>query len=125
MPTSISGYSLCGQTLVRSNGLYGTLEASASGMICTASFQRGKSPVSLFGVELDCAAADIAFGVGRPALAGDGRKAHEDVGLLADLGEQRRPRVPADVVGDGEGAEGARALGVHAALGDHFAREVG
>jgi hypothetical protein len=43
------------------------------------------------------------------------------LGLLADLGEDLGLGVLGDVVGDGEGAEGARALGVHAPLGDDLA----
>nr|GEU28579.1 hypothetical protein [Tanacetum cinerariifolium] len=81
-------------------------------------------PVALLGIELDGEAADVAFGIGRAALAGHGGKAHEDVGLLAHFRKQRGARVLGDVVGHRKGAVGARALGVHAALGDHFAREV-
>ena len=81
-------------------------------------------PVALLGVELDREAADVALGVGRAALAGHGREAHEQVGLLADLREDLRLGVLRDVVGDGEGAERAGALGVHAALGDDLAVEV-
>ena len=65
-------------------------------------------PVAFFGVELQGEAADVALGVGRAALAGDGREAREHRGLLADLGEDLRLGVAGDVVGDGEGAEGAR-----------------
>jgi hypothetical protein len=39
--------------------------------------------------------------------------------------KQLRLGVAADVVGDGESAERARALGVHAALRDHFTVEMG
>ena len=45
-------------------------------------------PVAFLGVELDREAADVALGVGRAALAGDGGEAHEHLGLLADLGEE-------------------------------------
>ena len=82
-------------------------------------------PVALLGVELHGEAADVALGVGRAALAGHGREAHEQRRLLADLGEDLGLGVAGDVVRDGERAEGARALGVHAPLGDHFAVEVG
>ena len=82
-------------------------------------------PVSLLGVELDGKAADIALGVGRSALAGHRGKAGEEIGLLSHLGEDLRLGVAGDVVGDGEGAVGPGALGVHASLGDHLAVEVG
>ena len=82
-------------------------------------------PVALFGVELHGEAADVALGVGRAALAGHGGEAHEHLGLLADGREDLGLGVAGDVVGDGEGAVGARALGVHPALGDHLAVEVG
>ena len=82
-------------------------------------------PVSFLGVELDREAADVALGVGCAALAGHGGEAHEEVGLLADRREDLGLGVPGDVVGDREGAVGARALGVHAALGNHLAIEVG
>ena len=81
-------------------------------------------PVALLGVELHGEAADVALGVGGAALAGHGGEADEEVGLLADLGEDLGPGVAGDVVGDGEGAVGAGALGVHAALGDHLPVEV-
>ena len=45
--------------------------------------------------------------------------------FLPTCGEELRPGVLGDVVGDGEGAEGAGALGVHPALGDDLAVEVG
>ncbi len=82
-------------------------------------------PVALLGVELHREAADVALGVGRAALAGHGREADEQVGLLADLGEDLGLGVLRDVVGDREGAEGAGALGVHAPLRDDLAVEVG
>ncbi len=81
-------------------------------------------PVAFLGVELDGKAADIALGIRRAALAGDGGEAHEELGLLADLGEDLRPGVAGDIVGDGEGTEGAGSLGVHAPFGDHFAVEM-
>jgi len=82
-------------------------------------------PVALLGVELDCEAADVAFSVGRAALARHGGEAREQLCLLADLGEYLRLGVAGDVVGDGEGPVRARALGVHASLGDDLAVEVG
>ena len=81
-------------------------------------------PVALLGVEFQGEAADVALGIGGAALAGDGREAGEHRCLLADLGEDLRLGVAADVMGDREGAVGTRALGVHAPLGDHFAVEV-
>ena len=50
-------------------------------------------PVALLGVELHGEAADVALGVGRAALAGDGREAGEHLGLLADLAEDLGARV--------------------------------
>ena len=82
-------------------------------------------PVAFLGVELDGEAADVALGIGGAAFAGDGGEPGEQLGLLADLGEDLRPRVFRDVVRDGERAVGAGALGVHAPLGNHLAVEVG
>ena len=45
-------------------------------------------PVAFLGVELQREAADVALGVGRAALAGDGGEAGEHLGLLADLGRR-------------------------------------
>ena len=82
-------------------------------------------PVAFLGVELDGKAADVALGIGCTAFAGDGGEPGEQLGLLADLREDLGPRVPGDVVRDGEGTVGARAFGVHAPLGNHLAVEVG
>ena len=82
-------------------------------------------PVAFLGIELQCESADVAFGIGRAALAGHGGEAGEHPGLLADRAEDLRSRVFRDVVGDGEGAEGAGALGMHAPLRYHLADEVG
>lgn len=82
-------------------------------------------PVAFFGVELQGEAADVTLGVGGATLAGHRGEAGEHLGLLADLLEQLGAGVPGDVVGDGEGTERARALGVHAALGNDLAVEVG
>ncbi len=82
-------------------------------------------PVALLGVELHGEAADIALGVSGAALAGHGGEAGEHLGLLAHGREDPGPGVAGDVMGDGEGAEGAGALGVHAPLRDHLAVEVG
>ena len=50
-------------------------------------------PVAFLGVELQREAADVALGVGRAALAGDGGEAGEHLGLLADLREDLRAGV--------------------------------
>jgi len=81
-------------------------------------------PVALFGIELHGEAADIALGVRRPALARNGREAHEHIGLLADLRKYFRLGVAGDVMGDGEGSVGAGPLGVHATLGNDLPIEM-
>ena len=81
-------------------------------------------PVALLGIELDRETADVALGIRRAALAGDGRETDENLRLPADRGKQLRPGVAADVVGHGEAAMGAGALGMHAPLGDHLAVEM-
>ena len=81
-------------------------------------------PVPFLGIELHREAPDVALGVGRAALAGDDGEAHEHIRLLADGREDLRLGVLRDVVRDREGAERARALGVHAPLGDHLAVKV-
>lgn len=73
-------------------------------------------PVAPFSIELQGKAADIALGVSSAALARDGRETGKHWCLLADLGENPGLGVTRDVVRDGEG---------HAALGDHFAGEMG
>ncbi len=85
----------------------------------------GHVPVAFLGVELDREAADVALGVGRTALTGNGGEARKYLGFLADLREELGAGVLRNVVGDGECAIGAGTLGVHAALGNHFAIEVG
>lgn len=82
-------------------------------------------PVAFLGIEAHGETTDIALGIRRAALAGDGGETQEHVGLLADLGEDLRPGVGGDVMGDGEGAVGRGAFRMHASLGDHFAIEVG
>ena len=82
-------------------------------------------PVALLGIELHCEAPDVPLGVGGAALAGDGGKAQEAVGLLADLGEDLGLCILGDVMGDGKGAVGAGTFGVHPAFGDHLPIEVG
>jgi hypothetical protein len=55
--------------------------------------------VALLGVELHREAARVADGVRRPQVAGHGREAQEDLGLLADPGEERGAGVRGDVGG--------------------------
>nr|GEU28368.1 hypothetical protein [Tanacetum cinerariifolium] len=81
-------------------------------------------PVAFLGVKAHGETARIAFGIGAALLATDGGKAHEGLGLLADVGKQFGFRKTGDVVGDGEGAVGAGTLGVHHALGNALAVEV-
>src|SRR6266478_9586485 len=76
-------------------------------------------PVALLGIELQGEASDVALGIGRATLSGHGREASEHGRLLADLGEYLGLGVAGDVVGDGEGAIGATALCMHAALGHY------
>src|SRR5258708_2339967 len=52
-------------------------------------------PVTLFCVELQGEAADVPLRISGAALAGNGRKAREHGGLLADFGENFRLRVAA------------------------------
>jgi len=88
---------------------------------CVVSYE---VPVSFFGVELHGEASDIAFSVGGAFFAGDGGEAEEHFCLLTDLGEDIGFGVFGDVVGNGEGAVGARALGVDDSFWDAFAVEV-
>ena len=53
----------------------------------------GHVVVAFLGVELDREAARVALGVGRALLAAHGGEPGEDLGLLADLGEERGLRV--------------------------------
>ena len=81
-------------------------------------------PVSLLGVELDGEPPGVAGGVGRSRLPPDGGEAGDDGGALPHLGEDVGLAVLGDVVGHLEVAKGARALGVHHALGDALPVEV-
>src|SRR5258707_9664197 len=81
-------------------------------------------PVTLLGIELEGGTADIAFRIGRAALAGDGREPHEHRRLLADLRENLGLGVAADVVSYRERAVGSPAFGVHAPLRDHLPVEM-
>src|SRR5690606_27589947 len=82
-------------------------------------------PVALLGVELQSKTADVALRIRRAPLTGNGGEAGEQGSALAYPGEQRGLGVLADVMGDDELAESARALCVHAAFGDHLAVEMG
>ena len=62
--------------------------------------------------------------VGGTAFTSYSRKASEEVGLLADSGEDFGFRVLGDVVCDRKSAVSARAFGMHAALGDDLTVEV-
>ena len=64
-------------------------------------------PVSLGGEETHGEAADVALGVGGPALPGDGGEAHEELALVALGGEDRGASELGNGAGDGEGAPGA------------------
>ena len=81
-------------------------------------------PVALLRVELHGEAAHVAGEIERALVAGDGREADEDLGVLAGSLEQ----VGAGDVGQGlvvlENAVGAIAAGVHHALGDPLVVEV-
>src|SRR3984893_17489648 len=78
-------------------------------------------PVSLFGIEAQGEPAHVALGIGGTALARNGRESEECLGLVADLGERLGLGIFRDVVGDGQRAIGAGALGVLAALGNALA----
>ena len=75
-----------------------------------------KVPIAFLGVEFERKAAHVAFGVGGAGFAGDRRKARNHLGFLADLRENLGFRISSDVMGDGERAMRAPALGVDGAL---------
>src|ERR1700722_13376202 len=81
-------------------------------------------PIAFFGVELQRGAAYVALRVRGAALTGNGGEAHEHWRLLADRAEDLRLGEAGDVVRHREGAVGAPAFGVHAALGDHLTVEM-
>src|SRR5260370_21991236 len=83
-----------------------------------------KVPVALVCVELQRESADVSLGVRGTAFTGHGRKARKHLRLLPDLGEDLRLGVLGDVMGNSEGAESSRALGMHTALWNHLAVEV-
>ncbi|MBB30600.1 MAG: hypothetical protein CME25_17050 [Gemmatimonadetes bacterium] len=78
-------------------------------------------PVALVGIEFQRKAAHVAFIVGRALFASHGGKAGQHLGLLAGFGKDRCAAVLADVMGHGEGAEGAPALGMDDPFGNAFA----
>ena len=82
-------------------------------------------PVAFVGVELDGEAAHVARRVGRAALAGDGREAHEHRRALAGLGKERGARVLRQRLVALEVAVRRRAARVHDALGNALVIEVG
>ncbi len=84
-----------------------------------------KVPVALLGVELHGKAPDIALGIGSSPLAGNRGKADEEVGLFADSRKYFRFGIFGNIMRDGKGAVGARALGMHAPLGDYLPVEMG
>ena len=82
-------------------------------------------PVAFLGVELQREATRIALGVGRTTLTAHGGETQESWGLLADGLKQLGAGVLGDVTRNGERTVSTRAFGVHAALRDVFAVEVG
>ena len=70
-------------------------------------------PIAFFGVELDCKATYIAFGIGRAAFTGDDREAHKHLSLLVYLREELGLRVAGDIVRHGEDAMSSRSFGVN------------
>ncbi len=81
-------------------------------------------PVALLGVELQCVTTNVALGVGRAALTGDGREAGEQRGALTNLGKQLGFGVAGDVMGDDELAKRAGTFRVHTTLRNHLAVEM-
>ena len=82
-------------------------------------------PVAIVRVELDGEATNVAGGVGRAALAEDGREAHENRRLLAHFCEQRGPGVLRQSSRALEESMSRRAARVDDALGNALVIEVG
>ena len=80
--------------------------------------------VAVLGVELHRETPWVTGGVGRALRTGDRGEADEDLGLLADLGEEFAWVYSRDVLGHLEGAAGADADRVHHPLRDPLAVEV-
>jgi hypothetical protein len=91
---------------------------------CRASGREVQKSHTFLGVELHGEAAYIALRIGCTPFPGNGGEAHEYFCFLADLGKYFGPGVLGDVIGNGKFAEGARSLGMHAALRDDLAVEV-
>jgi hypothetical protein len=84
----------------------------------------GDVPVPFLRIELYRESEDVSLGVRGATLAGDGRKTRKYLRLLTDLRKDLRFAVLADVMGNREGAESSRALGMHTALRNNLAVEV-
>ncbi len=84
-----------------------------------------KVPVAFLGVKLHRKAADITFGVGCAALAGNRGKAQEAVGLFTDLRKDFRFGVFCNVMGYSEGSISAGTFGMHTTFGDDLPVKVG
>src|SRR5258708_9151780 len=82
-------------------------------------------PISLFSVELESKAADIALRIGCPAFPSDARKAREHRRLLSDLRKNRCLGVLGDVVRCRERPMRPPAFGMHPALRNDLAIKVG
>ncbi len=80
--------------------------------------------VAVLGVELQRESARVPHRVGGAEVAGDRGETQEGLGLLADLGEELRPRPLRDVTREREGAVRAGAAGVHDALRNALTVEV-
>ena len=81
-------------------------------------------PVAFFRVKLDRKAADIAFRIGRAALARYRRKTQNQIRLLAYFREYFGPGVTRNVMGHRKSAIRRRTFGMHAPLGNDLAVEV-
>src|SRR6267378_6801760 len=82
-------------------------------------------PISLFSVEIESKAADIALRIGCPAFPSDARKAREHRRLLSDPRKNRCLGVLGDVVRCRESSMRPPAFGMHPALRNDLAIKVG
>src|SRR5258708_34456339 len=78
-------------------------------------------PIALLGVELAGKAPHVALGIGGAELARDIGEANDQVGLLADRGEDLGLVYAVYVVRHREGTIGAPAFGMHGAFRDALA----
>ena len=78
-------------------------------------------PVAFLGVELQGKAAHVTLSIGGAQFTRHRRESGDHIGLLADFGKNLGLGVAGDIVGDGEGAVCAPALGMDDALGDPLA----